>query len=191
MSLVHFMDINLTGTEFEDEVKYWRFIGQDWIWLSLTDEDKAWCEMIAKKRHEANFSSKKRHWGKGDDANKLKNDVYGVAGELALSRVINQPINQLTTLKNRDIPDVGQYEVKTTTWNKNGQIFVNESQLKRNYEYVAVLTKFFPKYVAVIGYIHGANITNGPKALDWRPDEKAYWFNWDQTTPFSMESFDV
>jgi hypothetical protein len=157
-----------------DEDKYWRFIGQDWKWMKLSDEDFKWCESIGKRRN-ASRQGSRNNFAK-DDAE--KGHIHGVVGELAVHRYFDLPINQLTTLKNNSLPDVGNFEVKTTKYKANWRIYCNESNRKLEREYILVLTCFYPNYVAIMGKIFGFDIKNGPDQMSFRSREKAYWASW-------------
>ena len=175
------MFINSYDVDFKDnqETKYLKFISDDWLWYPLRKEETDWCELIGKTRTES------RKFSKNNFANdkRAENDVHAVCGELLASRILKEPINQLTVLKDKNMPDVGVFDVKTTTYDRDWRIYINESTIKRDRPYILATTFLYPKYIAAIGWIYGDLVTNGPVKLSFRNKEKAYWCSWHRLKP--------
>lgn len=166
------------------EDKYWRFVGQDWIWISLDDQDVQWCESNGKRREDYGNSITKRNFAKAPGAN---THTMGLAGEMAASFFTKQHINQIL-LKNQNLSDIGRdIESKTSTWRHKLYLTINKSQMIRDWRYVLTLTKFYPKTLAVVGWCYGRDVLSEPKMPKFRNQEMYYEKPWQELN--TMDSF--
>lgn len=183
MEIVRSYDVR-TGDADED--KYWGFVGEEWAWFGLTSYDVNRCEDVARARDKSRGGSQK-NYAKGSS---LEGSVHGFIAEMAASRFTGLKINQTTVLRDRNQADLGNdIEVKATRADGGWRIYVNESTMRDERRYVLVSTCFFPKYVAVMGWIYGHEINEGPQEMKFRKDERAYWKSWHSLR--TMGSFDA
>ena len=178
MSILELSEVTI-GDGFEDP--YWRFTGQDWIWFSLSKEESDWIDKVGKLRNDSRKNSS-NNFAKG---NSLIGNIHGVCGEYVVSQYLNEPINQISVLKDRNKADVKNYAVKATKYDKNWRIYDNESTIKRDRIYILVMTAFYPKTIAIMGWCYGDEINNGPEQMGFREREKAYWTSWHTLKPMS------
>jgi hypothetical protein len=177
MQIIELSDLTV-GDGTED--KYWRFVGQDWIWINMDAQDQEWCEANGKKREDYGNSITKRNFAKAPGSN---THTMGLAGEMAASLFTGKPINQIL-LKNHALSDIGDdIESKTSTWRYKLYLTINKSQMKRDWRYILTLTKFYPKTLAIVGWCYGRDVTTEPKMPKFRNKEMYYVRNLKRGVP--------
>jgi hypothetical protein len=159
-----------------DDAKYWRFVGEDWLWAELSDEHVKWIEKVGKARDKHSKANTKIHYSKGDSQ---PLNISGVATELIASYFTKEKINQISELRSKTAADLGSdIEVKSTRYSKNWRMYVNESQLMPNRRYIFGMTFLYPKYVALLGWCYGRQFPSRLHEFAWRDKERAYMIDY-------------
>ncbi len=175
MKRCHPWDIR-TGNSKEDA--YWSVAGLDLAWVSLSTSANKMIEKTATARSRSRSNSN-NNFAKD---NELEGNIHGFAAEKAISFLTNQTINQHEVLVSSSTPDVGEYEVKATKYDRSWRLYVNESTMKPARKYILCMTYLYPKYIAAIGWAFGYQVNRGPEKLPWREREQAYWIPWGELT---------
>lgn len=169
-----------------DDAKYWRFVGEDWTWFHLNDEQVKWAEKAGKTRDRFGKTRTKVDFSKGDS---LPLHISGVAAEMVASYLTGQKINQIE-LKSKNMPDLGQdIEIKSTRYAKNWRMYINESQLIPTRRYIFAMTYLYPKYIALLGWVYGRQMPQQLHEFPWRDKERAYMIDYRSLN--SMSTWDA
>lgn len=170
-------DINLDDI---DEEKYFKFIGEEWLWYELSSEEVNWIETMGKRRDKFGKTKTKVDYSKGDSA---PLHISGVAGEYVIAKLTGLRINQIE-LTNKAASDLGEdIEVKSTRYGKNWAMYVNEKQMIRGRRYICTMTYLYPKYVCALGWAYGRQFPLQPDALPWRESERAFRLGYHSLNP--------
>lgn len=168
--------------EDKDDQKYFRFVGEEWVWFKLNADQQKWIEAAGKRRSSFGKSKTKSNYSKGDSS---PLDISGMAAELVSHYFTGEPLNQIE-LKSKTIADLGRdIEIKSTRYAKNWTMYVNESQLIDSRRYIFAMTFLYPKYVALLGWCYGRQFPRELHAFPWREKERAYRISHHALSPMS------
>jgi hypothetical protein len=175
MKLIEARDV---CTDDPDDDKYWRFVGQDWIWLSVSREDLRKARQIQDQR--TRFA--KQHGFKTSQNGSLKDrDFHGALGEMALSYLLQAPINSEGIYQGQALADVGGVEAKSTSYGSSWRLYINANQLKSDRPYVLCKTFLAEQgYLAILGWIYGFEV-RAQKQIEvprFRSQGEAYFVGW-------------
>lgn len=168
MSFISSWDLELDD---KDDEKYWRFVGEEWVWFELNQAQVAWIELSGRTRDRFGKTRTRVHYSKGDS---LPLNISGIGTELVVSYFTGEKINQIE-LTAKHLADVGKdIEVKSTRYAKSWAMYVNESQLREDRRYVFGMTYLYPKYIALLGWCYGRQFPRELESFPWREKERAY-----------------